>query len=193
MPNRLTKSIIMLAVIIAGFAVAYVIFNNTGHVLIGETQNQASVIANSNKSGVVIDPSKVYEVTDVVDGDTFKVMNGNREVTVRMLGINTPETVDPRKAPECYGKEASDETKELLKGGEVRLELNPNREKYDIYGRILAYVYLPSGLFVNEYLVQNGYAREYTVGSPYEYQKQFRSDEKSARNELLGLWRICYK
>lgn len=181
----------MLAVIIAGFAVAYVIFNNTGHVLIGETQNQASVIANTNKTDSVIDPKKIYEVTDIIDGDTFKVMNGNREVTVRMLGINTPETVDPRKVPECYGKEASDETKELLKGGEVRLELNPNREKYDIYGRILAYVYLPSGLFVNEYLVQNGYAREYTVGSPYEYQKQFQYDQNIAKRASKGLWEMC--
>lgn len=185
------KLTIVIVVIIAGFAVAYVIFNNTDRVHISDIQNQASVTAHTNKTGSVIDPKKIYEVTDIIDGDTFKVMNGDRELTVRMLGINTPETVDPRKAPECYGKEASDETKELLKGGEVRLELNPNREKYDIYGRILAYVYLPSGLFVNEYLVRNGYAREYTVGSPYEYQKQFRSDEKYAETHNIGLWLHC--
>lgn len=138
-----------------------------------------------------IDETKLYEVSDVVDGDTFKVRVEGRSLTVRMLGMNTPETVDPRKAPECYGKEASDETKSLLDGEKVRLVHNPNRETHDKYGRELLYVYRDDGMFVNEFLVKGGFAREYTVGKPYEFQAEFRADEAAAKAAGKGLWGKC--
>lgn len=140
---------------------------------------------------IKIDPASLYSVTNVVDGDTFKVKVQENIITIRMLGVNTPETVDPRKPVECYGKEASNQTKALLKDQKVRLTFNPNREMKDKYGRYLAYVYRGDGLFINESLVQDGYAREYTYGTPYSFQSVFRADEKVAKKEKKGLWSAC--
>ena len=140
-----------------------------------------------------VDPDKLYEITDVVDGDTFKVKIDGKQITVRLLGINTPEVVDPRKPVECFGPEASAEMKALLKAGkvgpsEVKLTLNPNREKIDKYNRLLAYAYLADGLFINEYMVKEGFAREYTYGKAYQYQKEFKEAEKTAKDLGKGLW-----
>ncbi|OHA16764.1 MAG: hypothetical protein A3C79_00320 [Candidatus Taylorbacteria bacterium RIFCSPHIGHO2_02_FULL_45_28] len=142
---------------------------------------------------ISIDENTPYRVERVLDGDTFMVKIGWHDVTIRMLGIDTPETVDPRKLVQCYGKEASDETKSLLTGQKVRLKLNPNREERDRYGRYLAYVYMngANNLFVNEFLLENGYAHEYTYGKPYMYQKEFREIEKTAKEAGKGLWGGC--
>jgi micrococcal nuclease len=140
---------------------------------------------------ISIDPDTLYPVTAVMDGDTFKAKIGWHTVTVRMLGIDTPETVDPRKPEQCYGKEASDETKGLLFGRSVRLELNPDREVKDKYDRYLAYIYLEDETFLNEYLLENGFAREYTYGKPYIFQDKFRSIEKEAKEKKIGLWGVC--
>src|SRR5579872_4186314 len=78
-------------------------------------------------SGISIDEHAYYPVTYVVDGDTFKASIGGKVITVRVLGINTPETVDPRKPPECYGPEASAEGKSLLDGRKIRLAESPHR------------------------------------------------------------------
>lgn len=137
-----------------------------------------------------IDENELYQVTEVKDGDTFNVKIGRHTETVRMLGIDTPETVDPRKPVQCFGKEASDQTKHLLTAQSVRLKLNPDREEKDKYGRYLAYVFL-GNVFVNEQLLEEGYAREYTFGKPYMYQKEFRGIEKNAKETKKGLWGAC--
>lgn len=137
------------------------------------------------------DPVRYYPVTRVVDGDTFMADIDGRQITVRMLGINTPETVDRRRAIQCYGPEASAETKSLLGGRRVRLVQNPDREARDKYGRYLLYAYRDDDLFVNEFLLKNGFAREYTVGRVYDRQAQFRNDEAAAKSAALGLWNAC--
>ena len=146
-------------------------------------------------TGTSIDENKPYPVTHILDGDTFKAKIGSHIVTVRMLGIDTPETVDPRKPVQCFGKEASDETKSLLTGKNVRLKLNPSREEKDKYGRYLAYVYLQAEpeVFINEYLLENGYAREYTYSKsvPHMFQKEFKSIENTAKEGKKGLWGKC--
>ncbi len=138
-----------------------------------------------------IDPNLYYPVTYVVDGDTFKAHVDGRDITVRLLGINTPETVDPRKPVECYGPEASAEAKSLLIGKKVELIFNPDREAHDKYGRYLLFAYRDDGLFVNDFLIREGYAYEYTVGTPYRFQKQFRDIEKQAKEAEKGLWGKC--
>ena len=140
---------------------------------------------------IAIDQTAYYPVTHVMDGDTFEASIGKREITVRLLGVDTPETVDPRKQVQCFGKDASDETKSLLTGHSVQLKLNPDREEKDKYGRYLAYVYVDTGTFLNEFLVSNGYAREYTFGSAYSFQKQFQEDQSQAQKEGKGLWTAC--
>jgi micrococcal nuclease len=135
----------------------------------------------------------LYTVTRVLDGDTFSVkdVTSPREFTIRMLGINTPETVDPRKPPECFGTEASDETKKLLKDARVFLTFSPKREVIDRYGRYLAYVVREDGVRVNEYLLEKGLAREYTYDTAYSKQKVFRTLEEGAKREKQGLWAEC--
>ena len=140
--------------------------------------------------GPSINENELYQVTQVQDGDTFKVKIGRHIETVRMLGIDTPETVDPRKPVQCYGKEASEKTKSLLTGQQVYLKLNPNREEKDKYGRYLAYVFL-GNTFVNELLLREGHAREYTFGTPYQHQKEFRDIEKEEKKAAKGLWAAC--
>lgn len=139
---------------------------------------------------ISINEDSKYQIERVIDGDTFTMKIGWHEITVRMLGIDTPETVDPRKPAQCFGQEASDQTKSLLNGKAVQLKFNPNREKKDKYGRYLGYVYADD-LFVNEFLLENGYAREYTYGKPYIFQKNFREIEKTAKENKKGLWGRC--
>ena len=148
------------------------------------------VYVRSNEQ-ISIDPAVYYPITYVVDGDTFKVSIRGTVITVRVLGINTPETVDPRKPVQCFGPEASARGKQLLTGKKVELHFNPNRELEDKYGRYLAYVYLEDGTFYNEVMLKDGFAREYTVGNPYSLQKEFRSVETVAKGERKGLWGVC--
>ena len=134
-----------------------------------------------------------YSVTSVVDGDTIKVnINGTVE-TLRLIGMDTPETVDPRKPVQCFGKEASNKAKELLVGTKVRLEKDPTQGELDKYGRTLAYIYREDGMFYNKYMIEQGYAHEYTYDEPYKYQAEFKQAEISARENSKGLWNptIC--
>ncbi len=129
-----------------------------------------------------------YSVTEVVDGDTVKLnINGTIE-TLRLIGLDTPETVDPRKEVQCFGKEASNKGKELLNGKKVRLEKDSTQDDKDKYGRTLAYIYTESGIFYNKYMIEQGYAHEYTYNSAYKYQAEFKQAEKNAEANKVGLW-----
>ncbi|QQS61804.1 MAG: thermonuclease family protein [Candidatus Moraniibacteriota bacterium] len=131
----------------------------------------------------------LYKVKNVVDGDTVKVFMNDKVETVRLIGINTPETVDPRKEVECFGKEASEKVKELLAGKSVRLEIDTTQSERDKYKRLLRYVYLEDGTLLNLFLIKEGYAYEYTYESnPYKYQKDFKEASLFARKEKKGLW-----
>ena len=129
-----------------------------------------------------------YPISSVVDGDTVKVnINGTIE-TLRLIGMDTPETVDPRKPVQCFGKEASNKAKELLIGKKVRIEKDPTQGELDKYGRRLAYIYREDGLFFNKYMIEQGYAHEYTYNTPYKYQTEFKVAQKLAQENLRGLW-----
>ncbi len=127
-------------------------------------------------------------VTNVVDGDTIDIENESGSERVRLLGINTPETVDPRKPVQCFGKEASEETKGLLLGKRVEIETDSSQDLYDAYGRLLAYVYLPDGTNINKLLIAEGYAHEYTFHFSYKYQTDFKIAEQQARQLQKGVW-----
>ncbi len=128
-----------------------------------------------------------YVVTHVVDGDTIEVSKDNENMKVRLLGINTPESVGDR-AHECFGKEASVYALSIMKNQIVKLETDDTQDKYDKYGRLLAYVYLLDGQMVNKKLIAEGYAYEYTYEAPYKYQKEFKSLQSFAERESRGLW-----
>lgn len=130
----------------------------------------------------------LYRVVKVVDGDTISVSRGAVTETVRLIGINTPETSDPRRPVECFGAEASEEARRILSGAYVELQSDPTQDTRDRYGRMLAYVYRADGLFLNEYLIERGFAYEYTYAAPYQFQARFKELEARARAQERGLW-----
>ncbi len=125
-------------------------------------------------------------VKRVVDGDTIELDNGEK---VRYIGVNTPESVDPRKAVECFGKEASEYNAKLVAGRKVGMVGDVGDT--DKYGRLLRYVYLEDGTFVNLKLVQDGYASVMTVPPNVLHQQDFVDAERDARGNKWGLWGAC--
>ncbi len=139
--------------------------------------------------GEYVAPTETFfEVVRVVDGDTFVIRTEQGEKKVRMIGVDTPETVDPRKTVQCFGKEASAFTASILEENAVRLEADQTQADTDIYGRLLRYVYLSNGELVNKMLIEEGYAHEYTYKVPYQKQAEFKAAQKKARAEGRGLW-----
>ncbi len=125
-------------------------------------------------------------VSRVVDGDTLEVMRNGRRTRVRLIGMDTPETVDPRRPDGCFGAEATKELRRLMSGGEVLLQYDVDRA--DRFGRTLAYVFLADGTFVNLDLVRRGFARVLTVPPNVAHAEEFRAAEREARQANTGLW-----
>lgn len=132
--------------------------------------------------------SVYYLVERVVDGDTLSIRVDGASEKLRLIGINTPETVDPRRPVECFGKEASAKAKSMLEGARVRIESDASQDTRDKYGRLLVYVFLEDGTNWNAYMIREGYAYEYTYKLPYKYQAVFKEAERAARQERRGLW-----
>jgi len=125
-------------------------------------------------------------VTRVVDGDTIVVNIGGSEYRVRYIGVDTPESTTKQ---ECYGREAARFNRSLVDGQIVRLERDVNDT--DRFGRLLRYVYLPSGEMVNEVLVREGYALARSFPPDVKYQERLRAAEREARQARRGLWVAC--
>ena len=141
-------------------------------------------------SAVVDNQPGLSRVVSIDDGDTIRVQQGSAVETVRFIGMDTPEVKDPRKPVQCYGEQASNETKSLLTGKSVRLVADSIGDNRDKYHRLLRYVYLPDGTFVNELLVKKGYAFAYIV-FPFDKMDQFKQDEAQAHAAGEGLWKAC--
>jgi micrococcal nuclease len=129
-------------------------------------------------------------VIQAVDGDTLNVLIDGRKDIVRLIGVDTPETHDPRKAVQCFGLAAATYTKNLAESKKVRLEADPQDSNRDKYRRLLRYVYLPNGTLLNAELIKNGYGFAYTV-FPYTKIELFRQYERDARAASRGLWGGC--
>lgn len=130
-------------------------------------------------------------VKRVVDGDTIVAERNGINVTIRLIGVNTPETVDPRKGVECYGPEASQFVKTLLTDKTVTAVPDATQQDLDRYGRLLRYIYTSEAASVNEVLVRQGYAFEYTYDRPYVLQAAFKQAQVQAKAERVGLWGAC--
>lgn len=148
---------------------------------------EVSVVNESNSTPAVT-ASNSYKVVSVVDGDTVKVSIDGKTETIRIIGLNTPETVDPRTTVECFGKEASAKAKELLSGKTVTLEADPPQGERDKYGRLLRYVFLSDGRDFGKTMIADGYAYEYTYNTSYKYQLSYKEAEATAKSQLRGLW-----
>lgn len=127
-------------------------------------------------------------VTNVVDGDTVDVDLNGRVIRLRLIGINTPETVDPRRPVECFGKEASDRAKTLLADQTVLLESDPSQDDRDQYDRYLRFLWFEDGRMFNLQMIAEGYAYEYTYRLPYKYQREFKAAQGEAERNKRGLW-----
>lgn len=129
-------------------------------------------------------------VLHAVDGDTIKISIDGREDTVRLIGVDTPETVHPNKPVEFFGREASAFTHRMADGKTVRLEFDQASaatKHRDRYGRLLAYVFLPDGTLLNSEIIRQGYGHAYTK-YPFSRKQEFVAIEREARAERRGLW-----
>jgi len=132
----------------------------------------------------------LYSVARFVDGDTIVVDMGGKDETVRMIGVDTPETHKPNTPVQCYGPAASAYTKTLIGTQKVRLEADPTNQNRDRYGRLLRYVYLPGGRLVEEELIKNGYGFAYT-SFPFTKKNDFAALQTQAKSNNRGLWANC--
>ena len=148
-------------------------------------QGVSSNISNSKHSGqkgrVVEKKKPTYLVTRVIDGDTIVLENGEK---VRYIGIDTPEI----SQNECFALEAKKKNEELVLGKRVKLEKDVSER--DKYGRLLRYVYV-GNIFVNDYLVRNGYAYAVTYPPDVKYSERFLQAQREARENKRGLWAYC--
>lgn len=127
-------------------------------------------------------------VTRIIDGDTIEIEGGQK---VRYIGINTPEIHHPTKKIECFGAEAVRRNEELVLHKKVRLVKDVSET--DRYQRLLRYVYLADGTFVNLELVDEGYAYVDTFPPDVKYVEVFTKAMEEARNQKRGLWNSCKK
>lgn len=178
--------------LISGLVLFFVGFNqvsgslNTSNEVVQEKvrPNQPQTTATSEIKGEEV------EVLRVVDGDTIVLSTGEK---VRYIGVDTPETVDPRRAVGCFGKEASNENRKLVEGRSVLLAKDISDK--DQFGRLLRLVYLKQNdgnlVFVNDYLIRNGFAKASTYPPDVKFATQFVEAEKEARENSRGLWKMC--
>ncbi len=155
-----------------------------------KSQNLAEQVMQASSSSEVLDPKfEKIKVLRVIDGDTIDTDIGK----IRYIGVDTPETVDPRRQVGCFGKEASNENKRLIEGKEILVEKDVSET--DKYGRLLRYVYLKLDdgelLFVNDYLIRQGFALTVTYPPDVKYIDQFTQAQNQARENQRGLWRAC--
>lgn len=131
--------------------------------------------------------SRYAYVARVTDGDTLVLRDGER---VRLIGVDTPETVHPTKGVQYFGKEATAFTRGLVLGKRVRLDAdsaNAHLGHKDKYRRTLAYVFLPDGRLLNAEIIRQGYGFAYTR-FPFERLEEFRRYEREAWEAGRGLW-----
>ena len=128
------------------------------------------------------------ELVEVIDGDTAKFKMNGEQITVRFLGINTKETVDPEIGEEIWGKEASDFTKEKLENAtKIELEFDEVADEKDKYDRYLSWIWIDDELLQN-LLVENGLAENYMLQNNYKYAGMLQESEENAKNNKLGIW-----
>ncbi|GIW61311.1 MAG: hypothetical protein KatS3mg089_0163 [Patescibacteria group bacterium] len=125
------------------------------------------------------------KVIKVIDGDTIQIEGGK---IIRYIGIDTPESVDPRKQVECFGKEATERNKKAVEGKIIKIEKDISET--DKYNRLLRYVYV-DGIFLNKQLVKEGFAVASSYPPDIKYQDELENAEIEARTHNRGLWQAC--
>ena len=141
--------------------------------------------------GIIPNGKVEAKVLRVVDGDTLKIQIADKDYKVRLLGVDTPESVSPKKEKNTKeGKIASEYTKKNLEGKDIILEFDVS--PYDRYGRLLAYVYV-DGICYNEKLLEEGYAKVMMISPNVKNSKYYRQIEKQAKENNVGFWNGFFK
>ena len=178
--NRLIKkqTIYVLALI---FVILQLFFNRN------QLPKISLIPTNTPTPTVTVVPSEkqLVKVIRVIDGDTIEIEGKQK---VRYIGINTPELHDPRRPVECFAQAAADENKRLVEDKEVHIQKDISET--DKYGRLLRYVYVDN-IFVNEYLVRQGFAQISTFPPDVKYVSQFLEAQTEAKENNRGLWSSC--
>lgn len=188
MKNR--KYILSAVTILANLILLLVITNAVEKPTVKPVNSDAQIGQVSESPQVIGETAENSEsalVVRIIDGDTIELENGER---VRYIGIDTPEIPN-----DCYAKEASEKNKELVLNKNVRLVKDVSET--DRYHRLLRYVYVTDEvteeIFVDDYLVREGYANAATFPPDVKFQGQFKEAEKEARESKKGLWGGCEK
>lgn len=125
-----------------------------------------------------------------VDGDTIRFTINGEKKRVRLLAIDTPESVTPDKPVEKYGKEASELTCNLVKNAKkIEIEYDANSDKEDKYGRVLAYVYVDDVMIQKELLIK-GLAKVAYLYKDYSHTEEFKLLQEEAKNKEIGIWSL---
>lgn len=127
------------------------------------------------------------KVVRVIDGDTLMINLNGENTRLRLIGINTPESVGEREE-ECFGVEAKKYMEQIATGKNITLEYDDSQGLTDQYGRLLAFVYLEDGQMLNRKMISDGYAYEYTFMNDYKYKKSFKEAQALAKSSERGLW-----
>lgn len=150
---------------------------------------ESGVVGESLLANEDIRKSPTYQVLRVTDGDTIHINYNGKNEKVRLIGLDTPETKDPRKPIQCFGREATAKMTELAENKNIRLEFDKTQGERDKYGRLLAFVYSKDSKNLAYEMIRQGYGNEYTYNSnPYKYQNEFKEAARKAREENKGLW-----
>ena len=150
---------------------------------------ESGVVGESLLANEDIRKSPTYQVLRVTDGDTIHINYNGKNEKVRLIGLDTPETKDPRKPIQCFGREATAKMTELAENKNIRLEFDKTQGERDKYGRLLAFVYSENSKNLAYEMIRQGYGNEYTYNSnPYKYQNEFKEAARKAREENKGLW-----
>lgn len=184
MKPKLKKQIIriitsVIVIIIALLLDRFEIIDISEYLNTNQDNHFANEQTNNNEFGY-------YDVVRVVDGDTFVIYYNGTNEKVRLIGVDTPESVHPNEEKNTeFGDMVSNYSKKMLTGKKIQIEFDV--EKRDKYGRLLAYVYL-DGQMYNEVLLEKGYAKLATYPPNVKYVDEFTKIQKRARENKMGMW-----
>lgn len=153
----------------------------------GSGQDNGSSSTNSSDAGL----EGPFLVAKVTDGDTIHVIKDGVDVKIRIIGIDTPETVSTSQPVECYGPEASNYATQMLSNSSVYLEFDSTQGEFDKYGRTLAHVWTKEKTLYAADAILHGFGEEKTYANPYHHRELFIENQKLSKKSKSGLWGAC--
>jgi|WetSurMetagenome_2_1015567.scaffolds.fasta_scaffold20612_5 micrococcal nuclease len=183
--KKISIGVISVAIIIGTFSVIRI---SASRGISAVSQNIGAVVLETS----VLMPTEnhgTYKVANVADGDTIDVIVNNKKERVRLAGINAPEVIDFKQAPQCFGKEAAAKTAEMLLNRYVTLETSAPQDNPQT-GTLYGYVILNDNTNFNQYMIGEGFARR-NVNDKDKYSEGLKAAEESAKKLKKGLWSAC--